>query len=157
MIWTTVSKAFDFVDHNKLWKILKKMGILDHLTCLLRNLYACQESMVSIRHGTKDWFKIGKGVCQDLYCYAVYSIYIQSTSCQARWRSSFIIKEINPQCSLEGLMVKFQYFGHIMWRSESLEKTLMLGKIEGRRRKGRQRMWWLHGMIDSRVWANSGR
>ena len=58
------AKAFDCVDHNKLWKILKEMGIPDHLTCLLRNLYAGQEATVRTGHGTKDWFKIGKGVHQ---------------------------------------------------------------------------------------------
>ena len=58
------TKAFDCVDHNKLWKILKEMGILDHLTCLLRNLYADQEATIRIGHGTMDWFKIGKGVHQ---------------------------------------------------------------------------------------------
>ena len=58
------AKAFDCVDHNKLWKILNKMGILDHLTCLLRNLYACQEATVITGHGTADWFQIGKGVRQ---------------------------------------------------------------------------------------------
>ena len=58
------AKAFDFVDHNKLWKILKQMGIPDHLTCLLRNLYAGQEETVRTGHGTTDWFQIGKGVCQ---------------------------------------------------------------------------------------------
>ena len=57
------AKAF-FVDHNKLWKILKEMGIPDHLTCLLRNLYAGQEATVSTGHGTTDWFQTGKGVCQ---------------------------------------------------------------------------------------------
>ena len=57
-------KAFDCVDHNKLWKILKQMGITDHLTCLLKNLYAGQEAMVRTGHGTTDWFQIGKGVCQ---------------------------------------------------------------------------------------------
>ena len=57
-------KAFDCVDHNKLWKILKEMGIPDHLTCLLRNLYASQEATVRTGHGTTDLFKIGKGVCQ---------------------------------------------------------------------------------------------
>ena len=59
------AKAFDCVDHNKLWKILKKMGILDHLTCLLRNLYADQEATVRTGHGTTHWFQIGKGVHQD--------------------------------------------------------------------------------------------
>ena len=58
------AKAFDYVDHNKLWKILKEMGIPDHLTCLLRNLYADQEATVRTGHGTTDWFQIGKGVCQ---------------------------------------------------------------------------------------------
>ena len=58
------SKAFDYVDHNKLWKILKEMGISDHLTCLLRNLYAGQEATVRTGHGTTDWFQIGKGVRQ---------------------------------------------------------------------------------------------
>ena len=58
------AKAFDCVDHNKLWKILKEMGIPDHLTCLLRNLYADQEATVRTGHGTTDWFQIGKGVYQ---------------------------------------------------------------------------------------------
>ena len=57
------AKAFDSVDHTKLWKILKEMGISDHLTCLLRNLYAGQEATVRTRHGTTEWFQIGKGVC----------------------------------------------------------------------------------------------
>ena len=57
------TKAFDCVDHNKLWTILTEMGIPDHLTCLLRNLYACQEATVRTGHGTTDWFQIGKGVC----------------------------------------------------------------------------------------------
>ena len=58
------AKAFDCVDHNKLWKILQEMGIPDHLTCLLRNLYAGQEATVRTRHGPTDWFQIGKGVRQ---------------------------------------------------------------------------------------------
>ena len=58
------AKAFDCVDHNKLWKILQEMEIPDHLTCLLRNLYAGQEASVRTGHGTTDWFQIGKGVCQ---------------------------------------------------------------------------------------------
>ena len=58
------AKAFDCVDHNKLWKILKEMGIPDHLTCLLRNVYANQEVTVRTGHGTTDWFQIGKGVRQ---------------------------------------------------------------------------------------------
>ena len=58
------AKAFDYVDHNKLWKIFLEMGIPDHLTCLLRNLYASQEATVRTGRGTTDWFQIGKGVRQ---------------------------------------------------------------------------------------------
>ena len=58
------AKAFDCVDHNKLWKILKEMGIPDHVTCLLRNLYAGQEAIVRTGHGKTDWFQIRKGVCR---------------------------------------------------------------------------------------------
>ena len=69
----------------------------------------------------------------------------------ARRSNQFILKEISPGCLLEGLMLKLklQYFGHLMQRVDSLEKTLMLGKIEGRRRRGRQRMGWLDGIINS--------
>ena len=69
----------------------------------------------------------------------------------ARSSNLSILKEINPEYSLEGLMLKLklQYFGYLMWRTDSLEKTLMLGKIEGRRRRGRQRMWWLDGITSS--------
>ena len=69
----------------------------------------------------------------------------------ARRSNQSILKEINPECSLVGLMLKLklQYFGYLMRRSDSLEKTLMLGKIEGRRRRGRQRMRWLDGITDS--------
>ena len=69
----------------------------------------------------------------------------------ARRSNQSILKEICPRCSLEGLVLKLtlQYFGHLMWRADSLEKTLMLGKIEGRRRRGRQRMRWLDGITNS--------
>ena len=69
----------------------------------------------------------------------------------ARRSNQSILKEISPGCSLEGLLLKLklQYFGHLMRRADYLEKTLMLGKIEGRRRRGRQRMRWLDGITDS--------
>ena len=69
----------------------------------------------------------------------------------ARRFNQSILKEISPECSLEGLMLKLklQYFGHLMRRADSFEKTLMLGKIEGRRRRGRQKMRWLDGITDS--------
>ena len=320
------AKAFDCVDHNKLWKILKEMGIPDHLTCLLRNLYAGQEATVRTGHGTTDWFQIGKGVHQGCILspclfnlYAEYimrnagleeaqagikiagrninnlryaddttlmaeseeelksllmkvkeesekvglKLNIQKTKIMASgpitswqidgetvetvsdfilggskitadgdcsheikrrlllgrkvmtnldsifksrditlptkvrlvkamvfpvvmygceswtvkkaerrridafelwcWRrllrvpwtarrsNQSILKEISPGISLEGMMLKLklQYFGHLMRRVDSLEKTLMLGGIGGRRRRGQQRMRWLDGITDS--------
>ena len=74
------AKPFDNIDHNTLWKILKEMKIPDHLICLLRNLYAGQEATVRTLHGITDWFKIGKGVCQDcilsLCLFNLYAEYI---------------------------------------------------------------------------------
>ena len=75
-------KAFDYVDHNKLWKILEEIGIPDFLTCLLRNLYAGQEATVRTGHGTTDWFQIRKGVRQGCICHPAYLNYVQSTSCE---------------------------------------------------------------------------
>ena len=68
----------------------------------------------------------------------------------ARRSNQSILKEISPEYSLEGLILKHQYFGHLMWRADSLEKTLMPRKIEGRRRRGRQKRRWLHGITDSK-------
>ena len=73
------TKASDCVDHNKLWKILKGMGIPDHLTCLLRNLYAGQEATVRTGHGTTDWLQIGEYV-KAVYCHPAYLTSMQSTS-----------------------------------------------------------------------------
>ena len=78
------TKAFDHVYHNKLWKILKEVGIPDHLTCLLRNLYAGQEATVRTEHGTTDMeqqtgFKLGKEYIKAVYCHPVYLTYMQST------------------------------------------------------------------------------
>ena len=78
--FTDYVKAFDCVDHNKLWKILKEMGIPDHLTCLLRNLYAGQEATVRTGQRTTDWFQIGKGVVKAVYCHPAYLTYMQGTS-----------------------------------------------------------------------------
>uniref|UniRef100_A0A8B9XJV9 Reverse transcriptase domain-containing protein n=1 Tax=Bos mutus grunniens TaxID=30521 RepID=A0A8B9XJV9_BOSMU len=316
------AKAFDCVDHNKLWKILKEMRIPDHLTCLLRNLYASQEATVRTGHGTTDWFQIGKGVRQgcilspclfNLYAeyimrnagleeaqagikiaerninnlsyaddttlmaeseeelksllmkvkeesekvglklniwktkimasgpitsweingetvsdfifwgskitadgdfsheikrclllgrkvmtnldsilksrditfatkvclvkamvfpvvmYGCKSWTVKNAECQrvdafewwcwrrllrvpwtARRSNQSILKEITPGYSLEGLMLKLnlQYFSHLMRRVDSLENTLMLGGIGGRRRRGRQRIRWLDGITD---------
>ena len=319
-------KVFDCMDHNKLWKILNEMGLQDHLTCLLRNLYAGQEATVRTGHGTTDWLQIGKGERQGcilspclfnlhaeyimrnagleeaqagikiverninnlryaddttlmaeseeevksilmkvkeesekvalklniqktkimasgpisswqidgepvetvadfilggskitadgdcsheikrhlllgkkvmtnldriiksrhitlstkvhlvkamvfpMVMYRYESWTIKKAECwridafelwcwrrllrvpwTARGSNQSILREISPGCSLEGLMLKLklQFFGHLMRRADSFEKTLMLGKIEGRRRRGRQRMRWLDGITDS--------
>ena len=73
------TKDFDSVEHHKLWKILKEMGIPDHLTCLLRNLYAGQEATVRTGHGTTDRFKTGKEYIKAVYCHPAYLTYMQST------------------------------------------------------------------------------
>ena len=74
------AKAFDCVDHHKLWEILQEVEIPDHLTCLLRNLYAGQEATVRTGHGTTDWFQLGKGGHQAIYCHPAYLTYMQITS-----------------------------------------------------------------------------
>ena len=75
------AKAFDCMDHNKLWKILKEMGIPDHLTCILSNLCAGQAATFRTGHGTRDWFRIGKGIyIKAVYCHPAYLTYMQSTS-----------------------------------------------------------------------------
>ena len=74
------AKTFGCVDHNKLWKILQEMGIPEHLTCLLRNLYEGQEVTVRTGHGTAGWFQIGKGIHQGIYCHPANLTYMQRTS-----------------------------------------------------------------------------
>ena len=80
----TIPKPYDCVDHNKLWKLLKDMGIPDHLTCLLRNLYAGQEATVRTGHGTTYWFQIGRGLCQDYKLspclFNLYAVYIMGNA-----------------------------------------------------------------------------
>ena len=80
--FTDYTKVFDCVDHNKLWKILQEMGIPEHLTCILRNLYAGQVATVRTGYGTRDWFQIGKEYIKTVYCHPTYLIYMQSTSCE---------------------------------------------------------------------------
>ena len=84
LLFIDYAKAFDRVDHNKPWKVLKGMGIPDHLTVLLRNLYACQEATVRTGHGTTDWLQIGEGECQGCilspYLFNLYAEYIMRNS-----------------------------------------------------------------------------
>ena len=99
------TKAFDCVDHNKLWKILQEMGIPDHLTCLLRNLYAGQEATVGTGHGTMDLLHIGKGVCQgcilspclfNFFFFFSYLTSMQSTSCEMLGQMKYKLKSRLP-------------------------------------------------------------
>ena len=83
------AKAFDCVDHNKLWKILREMGILDHLTHLLRNLYAGQEATVRTGHGTTDWFQIGKGIPQDcILSPCLFNFYVEYVMRDDGWEET---------------------------------------------------------------------
>ena len=87
--FTDYAKAFDCVDHNKLWKILKEMWISDHLTCLLRNLYAGQEATVRTGHGTTDWLQIGKGVHQGcILSPCLFNLYAQYIVWNAGWHEA---------------------------------------------------------------------
>ena len=102
-----------------------------------------------VMYGCESW-TVKKAECQgidafELWCWRR----LLRVPWTARRSNQPILKEISPGCSLEGLMLKLQYFGHLMRRTDSLEKTLILGKIEGVRRRGRQRMSWLDGITDS--------
>ena len=84
--FTDYMKAFDCMDYNKLWNIRKEIVVPDHLTCLLRNLYACQEGTVRTRHGTTDWFKIRKGVCQGCILSSwLFNLYPEHIMWNAGW------------------------------------------------------------------------
>ena len=104
-----------------------------------------------VMYGCESW-TIKKAECQridafELWCWRR----LLRVPWTARRSNQYILKEVSPGCSLEGLMLKLklQYFGHLMWRADSLEKTLVLGKIKGGRRRGRQRMRWLDGITDT--------
>ena len=104
-----------------------------------------------VRYGCESWIikktKLQRIDAFELWCWRR----LLRVPWTARRSNQSILKEISPEYSLEGLMLKLklQYFGHLMWRTDSLEKTLMLGRIGGRRRRGQQRMRWLDGITDS--------
>ena len=90
------AKAFDCVNHNKLWKILKEMGIPDHLICLLRNLYSGQKAAVRTGHGTTDWFQIGKGVCQGcILSPCLFNLYAETLGWRKHKLESRLLGEIS--------------------------------------------------------------
>ena len=123
------AKAFDCVDHNKLWKILKEMGIPDHLTCLLRNLYAGQEATVRIGHGTTDWFQIGKGVRQGCIL----------SPCLFNLYAEYIMRNAGLDEAQAGIEIAGRNINHLRYADdttlmaeseEELKSLLMKGKKE---------------------------
>ena len=123
------AKAFDCVDHNKLWKILKEMGIPHHLTCLLRNLYAGQETTVRTGHGTKDWFQIGKGVRQGWI----------SSPCLFNFYAEYIMRNAGLEEAQTGIKIAGRNISNLRYADdttlmaeseEELKSLLMKGKEE---------------------------
>ena len=120
------AKAFDCVEHNKLWKILQEMGIPDHLTCLLRNLYAGQEAAVRTGHGTTDWFQIGKGVHQGCILspclFNFYAEYIMQNAELDEAQAGIKIAERNIN--------NLRYANNITLMAESKERKSLLLKVK---------------------------
>ena len=123
------AKAFDCVDHNKLWKILKKRGIPDHLTCLLRNLYACQEATVRTGQGTADWFQIGKGVHQGCIL----------TPCLYNFYAEYIMRDARLEEAQAGIKIAGRNINNLRYaddttlmaeRKVELKSLLMTVKVE---------------------------
>ena len=131
---------------TNLYSILKSRGVT-----LLTKVHIVKAILVSpvVIYRCDSW-TIKKAECQRIYAFQLWCWRnLLSIPWTARSSNQSILKEIYPEYSLEGLMLKLQYLGHLMPRTNSLEKTLMLGKIEGRRRRGQQRMRWLDGVTDS--------
>ena len=125
------AKAFDCVDHNKLQKILKEMGIPDHLTCLLRNLYAGQEATVRTGHGTTDWFQMGKGVCQGCIL----------SPCLFNFYAEYIMQDARLEESQSGIQMAgrniniFRYIDDSTLMAESKEKLESLDETKAESEK----------------------
>ena len=130
----TMPKPLTCVDHNKLWKILKEMGIPDHLICLLRNLYAGQEATVRTGHGTTDWFKIGKGVCQGCILspclFNIYSEYIMRNTGLEEAQAGIKIARRNINS------LRYADDTTLMAESEEQLKSLLMQVKEGSEKAG---------------------
>ena len=143
----TVETVADFIFLTNIDRIFKSRDLtLSTKVCLVKAVV-----FPVVMYGCESW-TIKRAECQridgfELWCWRR----LLRVPWTARRSNQSILKEISPGCSLEGLMLKLklQYFGHLRQRADSFEKTLMLGKIEGRRRRGRQRMRWLDGITDS--------
>ena len=119
--------AFDCVEHNKLWETLKGMGIPEHLTFLLRNLYAVQEATVRTLHDTTDWFQIGKGEWEDCILSPVYLNYMQSTSCKMDVLAGWRLDETQAGIKMAGRNINnFRYADDTTFMAESEEELKSL-------------------------------
>ena len=126
------AKAFDYVDHNKLWKILKETGIPDHLTCLLRNLYAGQEAAVRTGHGTTDWFQRGKGVRQGcILSFCLFNFYVE-----------YIMRNVGLEETQAGIKIAGRNINNLRYADdttltaeseEELKRILMKMKVESKK------------------------
>ena len=155
------AKAFDCVDHNKLWKVLKEMGIPDHLTCLLRNLYAGQEATVRIGHGTTDWFKIGKGVRQGCTL----------SPCLFNLYAEYIMRNAGLEETQAGIKIVGRNINNLRYADDStlmaeseeeLKSLLMKVKVESEKvglkaqhSENEDHGIWSHHFMGNR-WGNSG-
>ena len=144
------------VDHNKLWKILQDMGIPDHLTCLLRNLYAGQESTVRTGHGTTDWFQIGKGVCQGcILSPCLFNLYAEYTMRNAG------LNEVQSRIKISGRNINnLRYADNTTIKAENEEelKSLLM-KVKEESEKAGLKLnihgLWSHHFMANR-WGNNG-
>ena len=142
------AKTFDCVDHNKLWKILKEMGIPDHLTCLLRNLYAGQEAAVRTGHGTTDLFQIGKGVRQG---------YILSP-CLFNFYAEYIMRNAGLEETQAGIKIAGRNINHLRYADDTTNMAESEEELKSLLRKVKEEsenVGWSHHFMGNR-WGNSG-
>ena len=118
------AKAFDYVVHNKLWTILKEMGIPDHLTCLLRNLYAGLEATVRTGHGTTDWFQIRKGICQGCIL----------SPCLFNLHAEYIMRNAGLEKAQAGIKIARRNINNLWYAGEKELKNLLM-KVRERVKK----------------------
>ena len=146
--------------HESKRRLLLGRKVLTNLDSILKSRDITLSTKVSlveaivfpvVMYGCESW-TINKAKSRRIYAFELWCWRrLLRVPWTARWSSQSILKEISPGCSLEGLMLKLklQYFDHLRWRDDTFEQTLILGRIEGRRRRGRQRMRWLDGISDS--------
>ena len=140
------AKALDYVDHNKLWKILQEIGIPDHLTCLLRNLYAGQEATVRTGHGTTDWFQIGKGVRQScILSPCLFNFYAEYISHQTAVNKHE--REQRVECQWLGYFIQVRKMSCLAPREWQPTSVFLPGKLQETEEPGRLQSMGLQRVI----------